>query len=198
MQDVSERGLGLLLFPEWYSLDAMARMRFFDDNTRSWWTPATGGSNIPAVNDLAAPYGLAFGSTVLHGAVTVGAHKLAYASGTSVVRAPKGARLFGAQLQDTARAAATSPNAEKPARYDVLALLQHGAGRVAAFGDSNCIDANHATSNCQPLLLDMFRRAFAHSARHILACILQAKVQSTLLHNGKNDDMAEAHTWHAR
>lgn len=37
-----EAGLGLLVFGEWYNVDTMVRMKFFDDNTRSWWTPATG------------------------------------------------------------------------------------------------------------------------------------------------------------
>lgn len=46
-------------------------MRFFDDNTRSWWTPATGGANVPALNDLLAPYGLALGDAVVHGTTTI-------------------------------------------------------------------------------------------------------------------------------
>ena len=50
--DVTEKGLGLIVFAEWYNVDTMVKMRFFDDNTRSWWTPATGGGNIPALNDL--------------------------------------------------------------------------------------------------------------------------------------------------
>lgn len=41
--DVRQRGLGLLVFGEWYNVDVQAKMRFFDDNTRSWWTPITGG-----------------------------------------------------------------------------------------------------------------------------------------------------------
>ena len=40
-QDV-QNGLNLIVFGEWYNLDAIQRMRFFDDNTRSWWTPITG------------------------------------------------------------------------------------------------------------------------------------------------------------
>ena len=40
-QDVKE-GLGLIVFAEWYNVDTMVKMRFFDDNTRSWWTPVTG------------------------------------------------------------------------------------------------------------------------------------------------------------
>ncbi len=43
----------------------MLSMKFFDDNTRSWWTPVTGGSNVPALNDLLAPYGIALGDAVL-------------------------------------------------------------------------------------------------------------------------------------
>ena len=69
VQDVKELGLGLILFPEWYNTATMSRMRFFDDNTRSWWEPATGGGNIPALNDLLQPLGLAFGDAVLQGDV---------------------------------------------------------------------------------------------------------------------------------
>ena len=42
--DVREHGLGLIVFAEWYNVDIMAKMRFFDDNTRSWWTPITGAA----------------------------------------------------------------------------------------------------------------------------------------------------------
>ena len=45
--DVRRRGLGLLVFGEWYNTDVQAKMRFFDDNTRSWWTPITGGERRP-------------------------------------------------------------------------------------------------------------------------------------------------------
>lgn len=41
-EDVRKHGLGLLVFGEWYNTDVQAKMRFFDDNTRSWWTPITG------------------------------------------------------------------------------------------------------------------------------------------------------------
>ena len=42
--DVGQHGLGLIVFAEWYNVDIMAKMRFFDDNTRSWWTPITGAA----------------------------------------------------------------------------------------------------------------------------------------------------------
>ena len=44
-QDVVKEGLGLLIFAEWYNVDTMVKMKFFDDNTRSWWTPVTGGQS---------------------------------------------------------------------------------------------------------------------------------------------------------
>ena len=44
-QDVKE-GLGLIVFGEWYNVDTMVKMRFFDDNTRSWWTPVTGDAGL--------------------------------------------------------------------------------------------------------------------------------------------------------
>ena len=40
--DVAEGGLGLIVVGDWYNVDTMVKMRFFDDNTRSWWTPITG------------------------------------------------------------------------------------------------------------------------------------------------------------
>jgi hypothetical protein len=153
MQDVETHGLGLLLFPEWYSEESMSRMHFFDDNTRSWWVPVTGGSNIPAVNDLVAPFGLAFGDTVLHGSINLGkSWTVPYASGTHLVKAPAGTQILTAMLSDHTAGHSSSA---KVGPYDVLGLLQHGAGRVATFGDASCVDANHATTHCHGLLHSM-------------------------------------------
>lgn len=32
----------LLVFAEWYHLETIGKLRFYDDNTRSWWDAATG------------------------------------------------------------------------------------------------------------------------------------------------------------
>ena len=40
--DVEEAGLNVIIFAEWYNVASMMHMKFFDDNTRSWWTPVTG------------------------------------------------------------------------------------------------------------------------------------------------------------
>jgi membrane-bound transcription factor site-1 protease len=43
-KDVEEAGLNVIIFAEWYNVASMMHMKFFDDNTRSWWTPVTGKS----------------------------------------------------------------------------------------------------------------------------------------------------------
>ena len=55
--DVEKEGLGLIVFGEWYNVDTMVKMKFFDDNTRSWWTPVTGDACKPHVCLSHAPKG---------------------------------------------------------------------------------------------------------------------------------------------
>ena len=55
--DVVELGLSLIVLADWYDPEIMAKIRFFDENTRQWWTPLTGGANLPGLNALLAPYG---------------------------------------------------------------------------------------------------------------------------------------------
>ena len=50
-RDVEQHGLGLIVFADWYNVDTMVKMRFFDDNTRSWWTPITGQLKLPPKKD---------------------------------------------------------------------------------------------------------------------------------------------------
>ena len=176
--DVAVKGLGLIVVGEWYNVDTMVKMRFFDDNTRSWWTPATGrpepcpaactaalgcsrgaeqgawpspglpgvagqlgsaaqaqappawqgqehhppaarqlppgrrigsrclagagGANLPALNELLAPFGVAFGDAVLEGPVQLGGDRLHYASGANIVRFPAGGTVHSAPLADKA------------------------------------------------------------------------------------------------
>ena len=64
--DVAVKGMGLIVVGEWYNVDTMVKMRFFDDNTRSWWTPATGADwsnthawRLPGQQVYAAPGGWA-------------------------------------------------------------------------------------------------------------------------------------------
>lgn len=105
--DIINTGLGLAVFADWYNVDSMVKMRFFDDNTRSWWTPVTGGANIPALNDLLAPLGIAFGDKILNGDFSVTGEHSRYASGTNIVKFPRGGYVHSFPFSDDSESGAT-------------------------------------------------------------------------------------------
>lgn len=57
---------------------------------------------MPALNDLLAPLGIAFGDAILEGQVPLEPDKPYYASGANIVRFPAGGHLHGWQLADKA------------------------------------------------------------------------------------------------
>ncbi|GMI88580.1 SITE-1 protease, SITE-1 PROTEASE [Hibiscus trionum] len=154
--DVINTGLGLAVFAEWYNVDTMVKMRFFDDNTRSWWTPVTGGANIPALNDLLAPFGIAFGDKILNGDFSIDDEQSRYASGTDIVRFPRGGYVHSFPFLDSSESGATQNlllnSGMNKADSPILGLLEVGEGRVAVYGDSNCLDSSHMVTNCYRLL----------------------------------------------
>ena len=92
-RDVREKGLSIIVFGEWFSEAAIKSTRFYDDNTRSWWDAVTGGANVPALNDLLKPFGVALGSTVWDGVFTPPASResITFGSGNAIVKFPSGA-----------------------------------------------------------------------------------------------------------
>ena len=64
----------------------MNKIKFYDENTRQWWTPNTGGANIPSINDLLSPWGISFTDEVLEGEIYIAATDgtLHYASGAGI------------------------------------------------------------------------------------------------------------------
>ncbi|GLU09869.1 hypothetical protein SLE2022_267070 [Rubroshorea leprosula] len=154
--DVINTGLGLAVFAEWYNVDTMVKMRFFDDNTRSWWTPVTGGANVPALNDLLAPFGIAFGDKILNGDFSINGEQSRYASGTDIVRFPRGGYVHSFPFLDSSESGATQNvllnSGMNKADSPILGLLEVGEGRIAVYGDSNCLDSSHMVTNCYWLL----------------------------------------------
>ncbi|XP_059634967.1 subtilisin-like protease SBT6.1 isoform X2 [Cornus florida] len=153
--DVINTGLGLAVFAEWYNVDTMVKMRFFDDNTRSWWTPVTGGANIPALNDLLAPFEIAFGDKILNGDFSINGEQSRYASGTDIVKFPGGGYLHSFPFLDSSESGATQnilSSSLTRADSPILGLLEMGKGRIAVYGDSNCLDSSHMVTNCYWLL----------------------------------------------
>merc|ERR1711988_1071818 len=88
-KDIIELGLSLVVMGDWYNVASIRDISFFDDNTRSDWSAVTGGANIPALNELLAPYGIAFGDRVFDGVWTNLNHtRVHFLSGVSIARFP--------------------------------------------------------------------------------------------------------------
>ncbi|CAL5360563.1 unnamed protein product [Camellia sinensis] len=105
--DVINTGIGLVVFAEWYNVDTMVKLRFFDDNTWSWWTPVTGGANVPALNDLLSPFGIVFGDKILNGDFSIDGEQSRYASGTNIVKFPRGGYVHSFSFLDASESGAT-------------------------------------------------------------------------------------------
>ena len=169
--DVAQRGLGLVVFAEWYHVTTMERMRFFDDNTHSYWTPVTGGANVPALNDLLAPLGVALQGAVLKGSLSLpGLGSTDFATGTALARFPAGGTVHSFPLMDLTAGAGWSGGRrgalQAVAEAPVLGLAQlngSAAGRLVVYGDSNCLDSSHMSSDCFWLLKEVL--AFAAGGR---------------------------------
>lgn len=76
------------------------------------------------------------------------------ASGANVARLPNNsyvATQLGA-LQDKAGAEGSQ---EEGQGHALLGLVTADEGRVAAYGDSNCLDSSHMRTDCFDLLLDL-------------------------------------------
>ncbi|VDL95167.1 unnamed protein product [Schistocephalus solidus] len=69
---VLQHGLSILVFAGWYNTTVQELLRFYDSHTRRLWSPPTGGTNVPALNDLLAPLGIQFGDTILSGEFSLG------------------------------------------------------------------------------------------------------------------------------
>ena len=61
-----------------------------------------GGANVPALNDLLGPFGIALGDAVLEGDTTLEPDRQHFASGTHIQRFPAGGYVHGQFLQDKA------------------------------------------------------------------------------------------------
>jgi len=69
--------------------------------------------------------------------------KLSY--GTSIYRFPAGGTLFSASFSDVSAKGGAPPGETggTAGRHAVLGIAAAGAGGVAVFGDSNCLDSSH-------------------------------------------------------
>ena len=69
--DIFHHKLSVIVFGEWYNNEVMKKIKFYDENTRQWWLPDTGGANIPALNDLMKSWGVQFSNRIFEGKFTI-------------------------------------------------------------------------------------------------------------------------------
>ena len=130
------------------------KVKFYDENTRQWWIPETGGANIPALNELLASWGIVLGDQVLEGEFSLGNHEMFFASGTSIVKFPMNGVLIAPSTLKDQGAEVISGNANDAdvVKAPVLGLYQTEAtekgGRIVVYGDSNCLDNAHMVNDC--------------------------------------------------
>lgn len=156
--------------------------------------PETGGANLPALNNLLKPLGIALGDTVLEGNFDLGEHMIYYASGTHITQFPADGYLIYRPLNDQGETIIQMPisphmpqqrhlnydhhqNRGKRSSIDIETLTKSrsismpilglveasGGGRIAVYGDSNCIDSVHLVRDCYWLLLALLE--FTTSSR---------------------------------
>eukprot|EP01119_Soliformovum_irregulare_P018279 TRINITY_DN5573_c0_g1_i3.p1 TRINITY_DN5573_c0_g1~~TRINITY_DN5573_c0_g1_i3.p1 ORF type:complete len:299 (+),score=62.03 TRINITY_DN5573_c0_g1_i3:107-1003(+) len=157
-KDVTETGLGVVVIADWFNVDVIKKLRFFDENSGKWWTPATGGANVPALNDLLADYGIALGSRIFQGEINnVFRNTTAfYDSGTSIIRFPQNGMLGSFWMMDKTEemlvgAPKRAPNVPIVGIYPADPQPNF-AGRLAIFGDSSCMDDATVRQECHWIL----------------------------------------------
>lgn len=170
--DVRLRGMSVIVIADWYNVEVMKKINFYDENTRQWWSPVTGGTNIPAVNDLLKDFGIAFGDKIYFGEYELKktssaiSRRVLFGSGPSIARFPKGGRLGYFTLSDQTNEILTGKNDKPKENVPVLGLYSttssfssstyisqlNTSGRIVVFGDSSCLDDSYNGVSCFWLL----------------------------------------------
>jgi hypothetical protein len=177
--DIRLRGLGLLVAADWFDPKLMRALYFREEHTSRPNHCAMGGSNVPALNTLLAPFGIAYQTRAFSGDYMVSTRRVAQRTGTAIARAPTGAFLLSAALspvvgltdsggerradpidgaKDTVdnngHASAASAAVEQVEQVGVLALHgQQSGGWILAMTDSSCLDDEqppHAAVSSSP------------------------------------------------
>lgn len=89
-----------VVFGDWYNVEVMRKIKFYDENTRQWWMPDTGGANIPALNKLLETWGMSLSNEVLEGEFSLAARTVSYLSGAGIAAWPEEGQLIARRLTD--------------------------------------------------------------------------------------------------
>uniref|UniRef100_A0A8C2YXR5 Membrane-bound transcription factor site-1 protease n=1 Tax=Cyclopterus lumpus TaxID=8103 RepID=A0A8C2YXR5_CYCLU len=170
-----DNGLSLIIFSDWYNTSVMRKVKFYDENTRQWWMPDTGGANVPALNDLISVWGMAFSDGLYEGDFTLADHDMYYASGCSIARFPEDGIVIAKNLKDQGLEVLKQETAVVEG-VPILGLYQtpsDGGGRIALYGDSNCIDDSHRLTDVviSYTSYSMTPPSLSHSPQYILSIL---------------------------
>ncbi|XP_063510211.1 membrane-bound transcription factor site-1 protease isoform X2 [Pongo pygmaeus] len=149
-----DNGLSLVIFSDWYNTSVMRKVKFYDENTRQWWMPDTGGANIPALNELLSVWNMGFSDGLYEGEFTLANHDMYYASGCSIAKFPEDGVVITQTFKDQGLEVLKQETAVVE-NVPVLGLYQtpaEGGGRIVLYGDSNCLDDSHRQKDCFWLL----------------------------------------------
>ncbi|XP_058384353.1 membrane-bound transcription factor site-1 protease isoform X2 [Diceros bicornis minor] len=149
-----DNGLSLIVFSDWYNTSVMRKVKFYDENTRQWWMPDTGGANIPALNELLSVWNMAFSDGLYEGDFTLANHDMYYASGCSIAKFPEDGIVITQTFKDQGLEVLKQETAVVE-NVPILGLYQipaEGGGRIVLYGDSNCLDDSHRQKDCFWLL----------------------------------------------
>lgn len=145
--DVTEGGLGVLVLGEWYNVKIMKTMKFLDENTRSWWSPYTGGANLPALNKLLGLFGILLGDRIFSGRLSFGSQHMRITSGANIIRFPAGGHTATADSHMKDVTASTYKLPTEKVDWHLMGFTEAGRGRLAVAGDTFCFDSDGA-DNC--------------------------------------------------
>ncbi|KAM3727833.1 Membrane-bound transcription factor site-1 protease [Dirofilaria immitis] len=156
---VNNANLNLIIFADWYNTSVIDKIRFMDENTKQWWQPETGGTNLPALNDLLQKWNISLSARVLDGVATIGHTLVKYLSGTSISSAPPHALVARSNLIDLGAEMITDEKTGQLREEAIFLYYKDGtlsrtSGFVAVFGDSTCLEVGTTsnTKNCIFLL----------------------------------------------
>ncbi|KAH7728866.1 Membrane-bound transcription factor site-1 protease precursor [Aphelenchoides avenae] len=139
---VKEGRTNLLVFADWFNSTLIEKIQFIDETTGKVWMPATGGCNVPALNELLRAFGFALGDEVFEGNVELGDTVTDFNSGSAIIRAPKDAILGFGEMNDLGWELISGQPSSKKARAPVFGYdtPTNSSGFVTVFGDSDCLE----------------------------------------------------------
>jgi len=144
---VREGHLVAVVVAEWYNLKGIDDLAFEEGNTRSFWKAVGGGANVPAINKLLKPFGIAFGDSTYSGFLPIGGQRVPYKSGTSIIKFPESGYVL---VGNNFRQVGLAPESGIP----VFGISKaRNEGGLIVFGDSTCLDTETPGVRCYDLFI---------------------------------------------